>query len=94
MPRNNSSQKQPSSRSPYILKEISKEIVHLENMKRRVKSLSSKYTHRSYIERILLRIDYVTEAFKDLRMQVKGEEEIARILEEARHAGQGEDSKG
>lgn len=67
-------EKQPTDRNAYILKEISKELVHLENMLSRVQALSPKLSHRSYIERIILRIEYVARALKEYRDFIKIEQ--------------------
>ncbi len=86
--------KQPTDRNAYILKEISKELVHLENMLSRVNGLSSRYVYRSYIKRIILRIGYVQVALKDLRERVKFDDIVAEMHEEERHANRGESPKG
>lgn len=96
MPRSKAGEKkkQQTDRNAYILKEISKEIVHLENMLSRVNGLSSRYIYRSYIERTILRIDYVQRALKDLRERVKFDNIVAEMHEEERYANRGESPKG
>ncbi len=66
----------------YILKQISKELTHLDNMKRRVKTMSNCYKHRSYIERILIQIDDTVRAFKELKDRVLYEDAVRDIFEE------------
>lgn len=66
----------------YILKQISKELTHLDNMKRRVKTMSNCYKHRSYIEKILIQIDDTVRAFKVLKDRVIYEEAVRDIFEE------------
>ncbi len=64
---------------------ISRELVHLDNMRQRVRTISNRYAHRSYIERILLRIDYAERSFKELRDRITFDEvaeEIRQELEE------------
>lgn len=66
-----------------ILKEISKELVHLENMASRVQSLTTRFVRQSYIDRILLRIEYTKRSFKELRDRVKYESVVEDIRKEA-----------
>ncbi len=96
MPKSKTTEKarQSIDRNAHILKEISKELVHLENMASRVQELSTRYIYRSYIERILLRIDYTQRAFKELRERVRYEDVFAEMCEEERRGSKGENTKG
>lgn len=87
------STKQTQDRSGYILKVISKELVHLENMLHRVQGLSAKDSHQSYIERIMLRIDYTKRAYKELRERVMFENTVEKIHKENRYGREGERNK-
>ena len=69
-----------------ILKAISKELVHLENMASRVQGLTTRFVHQSYIDRILLRIEYTKRSFKELRDRVKYESVVEDIRKEAGEA--------
>lgn len=93
MPKSKDAKTMPKSSSERILKEISKELVHLENMLHRVQSLSTKNSHQSYIERIMLRIDYTKRAYEDLRERVMFEDAVEGIHKENRHEREGERNK-
>lgn len=93
MPKSKDAKTMPKSSSERILKEISKELVHLENMLHRVQGLSTKNSHQSYIERIMLRIDYTKRAYKDLRERVMFEDAVEEIHKENRYGREGERNK-
>lgn len=87
------STKPTQDRSGYILKAVSKELVHLENMLHRVQGLSTKDSHQSYIERIMLRIDYTKRAYKELRERIMFENAVEKIHKENRYGREGEHNK-
>lgn len=81
----NSSKKKQSDRNAVILKAVDKELVHLDNMAERVNHLSDRYVHQSYVERILLRIEYTRREFKEFKNRVMYDKTVEEIHEESMH---------
>ena len=56
--------------SEALLKHLDYDIKILDNMEKRVRTYTTKLSHCSYIDRILLRIDYTRRAFKEFKQKL------------------------
>lgn len=63
---------------------ISRELVHLDNMRHRILILSNCTAHQSYINRIVLQIEYVEKALKEYRTRLEYEKLVEEVVKNER----------
>jgi hypothetical protein len=64
------SKKRVEAPSEALLKHLDYDIKILDNMEKRVRTYTTKLSHCSYIDRILLRIDYTRRALKEFKQKL------------------------